>query len=162
METARADSPGYLVCAFLIVAFSAWRSSSTTCSCAFGAAATVIAIAFLGVQVHLSRFKRAGPSPALPSLEHLRNKAAAARTGAWCDGRAAYACPIPHPVAPAVRSSAWTPTDGEANASAGCALVEKLLLRRNRSGRCTANVRPACAGLTTGERKPGTTDPYRP
>ena len=65
---------GYLVCAFLVIAFSTWAFIEHDPLMRIGAAATVIAVAFLGVQVHQSRFKRADASPALPSLEHLRNE----------------------------------------------------------------------------------------
>jgi len=66
---------GYLVCAFLVVAFSTWAFVEHDLLMRIGAAATVVAVAFLGVQVHQSRFKRGDTSPAaLPSLEHLRNE----------------------------------------------------------------------------------------
>lgn len=66
---------GYLVCAFLIIAFSTWAFLEHDLLMRIGAAASVIAIAFLGVQVHQSRFKRDDAPPApLPSLEHLRNE----------------------------------------------------------------------------------------
>ena len=65
----------YLVCAFLIVAFSTWVYVEHDLLMRIGAAATIIAVAFLGVQVHQNRFKRDDASPAaLPSLEHLRNE----------------------------------------------------------------------------------------
>jgi hypothetical protein len=66
---------GYLVCAFLVIAFTAWAFVEHDPLMRIGAAATVVATAFLGVQVHQSRFKRAdASSAALPSLEHLRNE----------------------------------------------------------------------------------------
>ena len=65
----------YLVCAFLIIAFSTWAFLEHDLLMRIGAAANVIAIAFLGVQVHQNRFKRDDAPPApLPSLEHLHNE----------------------------------------------------------------------------------------
>ncbi len=65
----------YLICAFLIIAFATWGFLENDLLMRIGAAASVIAIAFLGVQVHQNRFKRGDASPtALPSLEHLRNE----------------------------------------------------------------------------------------
>ena len=66
---------GYLVCAFLIVAFSTWVFVEHDLLMRIGAAATIIAVAFLGVQVHQNRFKRGdAPPAAVPSIEHLRNE----------------------------------------------------------------------------------------
>ena len=66
---------GYLVCAFLIIAFSTWAFFEHDLLMRMGFVASVIAIAFLGVQVYQGRFKSAGAPPAaLPSLEHLRNE----------------------------------------------------------------------------------------
>ena len=66
---------GYLVCAFLVIAFSAWAFVAHDLLMRIGAVATVVAVAFLGWQVHESRFKRRdASSAALPSLEHLRNE----------------------------------------------------------------------------------------
>jgi hypothetical protein len=66
---------GYLVGAFLIVAFSTWAFVESDLLMRLGAAATIVAVAFLTVQVHRSRFG-AGDAPqmALPSLEYLRNE----------------------------------------------------------------------------------------
>ena len=66
---------GYLVCAFLVIAFSNWAFFEHDLLMRIGAAAIIIAIAFLGVQVHQNRFKRDdAPPAALPSVEHLRNE----------------------------------------------------------------------------------------
>ena len=66
---------GYLVCAFLIVAFSTWAFIEDDLLMRLGAAATVVAIAFLAIQVHRNRFGTGdAPQMALPSLEHLRNE----------------------------------------------------------------------------------------
>lgn len=66
---------GYLVCAFLVIAFSTWAFVEHDLLMRIGMAANIIAIVFLGVQVHQNRFARAGAPPAaLPSLEHLRNE----------------------------------------------------------------------------------------
>ncbi|HEX7138374.1 MAG TPA: hypothetical protein VF219_11025 [Vicinamibacterales bacterium] len=67
---------GYLVCAFLVIAFSYWAFVEHDLLMRIGAAAAIIAFTFLGVQVYQSRFRRdaAAPPAALPSLEHLRNE----------------------------------------------------------------------------------------
>lgn len=65
----------YLVCAFLVIWFSAWAFVEHDLLMRIGAAATIVAVAFLGVQVHQNRFKRDdAPAVALPSVEHLRNE----------------------------------------------------------------------------------------
>ncbi len=65
----------YLICAFLIVFFSIWAFVEHDLLMRIGAVATIIAVAFLGVQLYQSRFKSADASPAaLPSIEHLRNE----------------------------------------------------------------------------------------
>jgi hypothetical protein len=66
---------GYLVCAFLIVAFSTWAFFEHDILMRIGAAAVVVAVAFLAFQVNRSRFGTVDPPQmALPSLEHLRNE----------------------------------------------------------------------------------------
>jgi hypothetical protein len=66
---------GYQVCGFLIVAFSAWAFFEHDLLMRIGAAAIIVAIAFLAFQVYRDRFGRADtPQVALPSVEHLRNE----------------------------------------------------------------------------------------
>jgi hypothetical protein len=64
---------GYLVGAFLIVAFSTWAFVESDLLMRLGAAATIVAVAFLTFQVHRSRFGAGhAPQMELPSLEYLR------------------------------------------------------------------------------------------
>lgn len=65
----------YLACAFLIITFSAWICVEHDLLMCIGAAATIIAVAFLGVQVYQNRFKSDdAPAATLPSVDHLRNE----------------------------------------------------------------------------------------
>jgi len=66
---------GYLVCAFLIIAFSALPFIEHDLLMRVGAAATIVATAFLALQLHRNRFGTGvAPQMALPSVEHLRNE----------------------------------------------------------------------------------------
>jgi hypothetical protein len=65
----------YLVSAFLIVWFGAWTFFEHDFLMRVGAAATIVAVAFLAWQVHGSRFGTGDASQmALPSLEHLHSE----------------------------------------------------------------------------------------
>ena len=66
---------GYLVCAFLTVAFGTWAFVEPDLLMRLGAAANIAAFALLAFQVHHDRFRTVeAPRTALPSLEHLRNE----------------------------------------------------------------------------------------
>ena len=66
---------GYQVCAFLIVAFGTWAYFEHDTLMRFGSAATIVAVAFLGWQVHRNRVETGGaPQMTQPSLDHLRNE----------------------------------------------------------------------------------------
>lgn len=66
---------GYLVCAFLIVAFSLWAVLENNLLIRLGAAATIMAVAYLGYQVHQNRFRQAPASAvATASIDHLRKE----------------------------------------------------------------------------------------
>jgi hypothetical protein len=66
---------GYLVGAFLIVAFGTWSVFEHDLLMRLGAAATIVAVAFLTVQVHRRRFRAVdAPQMELPSVEYLRNE----------------------------------------------------------------------------------------
>jgi hypothetical protein len=64
---------GYLVAGFLIVAFAAWAVVDANPILRAGAAAVIIAVAYLGYQVHQNRFRQAPASAvAISSIDHLR------------------------------------------------------------------------------------------
>lgn len=66
---------GYLVCAFLIVTFWTWMYFEHDMLMRVGAAANIVALAFLALQVHRNRFGTGdAPQMTLPSLEHLRSE----------------------------------------------------------------------------------------
>jgi hypothetical protein len=66
---------GYLVAGFLIVAFAAWLVVDTNPILRAGAAAVIIAVAYLGYQVHRNRFRQApAPAVAVSSIDHLRTE----------------------------------------------------------------------------------------
>jgi hypothetical protein len=65
----------YLVCAFLIVAFSIWAVVENDPLMRLGSAASILAIAFLGFQAHRYRSGAVqAPAIATPTIEHLRRE----------------------------------------------------------------------------------------
>ena len=71
---------GYLVCGFLIVAFSLWAVVESDPIMRAGAAAVILSIAYLGYQLRQNRFRQAAAS-AVPtaSIDHLRTELARQR-----------------------------------------------------------------------------------
>lgn len=76
----RRTHDGYLVCGFLMLAFTVWALLESDPFLRLGAAATVAAVAYLAFQVHRNRFRKQPPvSGATPSLDHLRTELARQR-----------------------------------------------------------------------------------
>lgn len=66
---------GYLVSGFLIIAFTTWGVVEHDPLMRLGCAATVIAVAFLGIQVHRGKSRKPPASAmATPSIDHLRSE----------------------------------------------------------------------------------------
>ena len=66
---------GYLVCGFLIVCFAIWTAYERDMLMRLGAVATIIAVGYLGYQVHQNRFRRPPASDlANSSIDHLRTE----------------------------------------------------------------------------------------
>ena len=71
----RRNRGGYLVCALLIVAFSAWAYVEHDMLMRAGAAAIIVAVAFLAYQLQRNRFEAGDASQVgLPAVEHLRHE----------------------------------------------------------------------------------------
>ncbi len=66
---------GYIVCAVLILFFAGWAAIESDALMRAGAIATIIAVAYLGVQVHQNRFRKEAPADiGATSVDHLRNE----------------------------------------------------------------------------------------
>jgi len=76
----RRTQDGYLVCGFLMLAFTVWALLESDPFLRLGAAATVAAVAHLAFQVRRNRFRKEPLlTGATPSLDHLRAELARQR-----------------------------------------------------------------------------------
>jgi hypothetical protein len=71
---------GYMVCAFVILAFGTWAMIEHDPLMRLGALATIAAVAYLGYQLRQNRFRTNVPAAvATPSIEYLRSELARQR-----------------------------------------------------------------------------------